>query len=307
MIAFGGLFAGASILLYFGLKTWDGKYELVNLILATRFNAFLLWAGIVLAALAVIRAISLWRGAGELDEVAAGTHGHDSDHCFHHHGLPAHPPPGGQALPAPVSPPGHTHGPACGHDHESSWAPWRYMVLLFPIIFFFLRLPDKPPRATGLEFVLVGDPKEEAANVTSMVAMGPAPVAQLAIMGSTFFRNPEYVEFKDLESLGVDEMDRKDWKGRMVRVRGIFVPSSVNDRQFTLVRLKITCCRADAIQLRVPILCRETVTDLASEQWVEVVGKVNFLQRGSSWVPVLLVPSRDNVQPCAREYNPYDQ
>src|SRR5438445_166391 len=72
--------------------------------------------------------------------------------------------------------PGHVHGPACGHDHapgetcahepdlehhehhigkavghhhdhdeadhDHGWAPWRYVVVLVPIILFLLGLPN---------------------------------------------------------------------------------------------------------------------------------------------------------------------
>lgn len=36
----------------------------------------------------------------------------------------------------------HVHGPACDHDH--AWAPWRYAVILLPVVLFFLNMPNSP-------------------------------------------------------------------------------------------------------------------------------------------------------------------
>jgi uncharacterized membrane protein YcgQ (UPF0703/DUF1980 family) len=155
---------------------------------------------------------------------------------------------------------------------------------------------------------LIGDPKEEAANFTSLVGVGPSPLQQLAMLSSTVYRKVETVDFKKLESASVDEDSRQEWKGRMVRVKGQFVPSPYNDRQFTLVRLKIQCCAADAIPLRVPLICRESITDIATDQWVDVAGKVEFQEVAPGrFITILRIPVKDNVQACAAEFNPYIQ
>jgi hypothetical protein len=183
------------------------------------------------------------------------------------------------------------------------------MVLLFPILIFFLRLPSKPPRVTGLDLDLVGDPTEEAANLASIVGAGRSPLQPLVLLSATTFRRVENVDFKTLEAAAADEADRKDWRGRMVRVKGQFMPNENNERQFTLIRLKIQCCAADLIQLKVPILCRDSVNDIPPEQWVDVIGRVDFQQVGpNNFVTVLLVPTRKNVDDQALpDYNPYIQ
>jgi hypothetical protein len=374
-IAISGAYAGVCIVLYMGIKTWDNKYDLLGLMVANYFNPFLLWAGIVLAILVVIRGISLWVSAGQSDHAQEHNHDHDHrheqdhDHCCHHHDhdhghlhhehdhhhhdhdhvythehehdhahvlakkaatpvlgdsgeyaealkahhhagvVPhAHPLPEESGQPALASLPVHSHGSSCGHDHDHGWAPWRYALLLIPLLIFFLRWPSKPPRVSGFEMALVGDPKEEAANFTSLVGVGPSPLQQLAMLSSTVYRKVESVDFKTLEGASVDEDSRQEWKGRMVRVKGQFVPSPYNDRQFTLVRLKIQCCAADAIPLRVPLICRESITEIPTDQWVDVTGKVEFQEVSlGRFVTILRIPVKDNVQACAAEFNPYIQ
>jgi hypothetical protein len=328
MIALTGAFAGACIALYFGYQTWDGKYQILDLILASKFNAFLLWAGIALVALVVIRAISLWKAVGqpvsepEHDHNHSHEHPHDHEHHHHHdhehgpgwdhdheHGPNGdhdheHAPPGTTAVSSPV----HSHAQGHGHDHEHGWAPWRYMVLMIPILIFFLRLPSKPPRATGIDLNLVGNPTEEAANISSLLAAGTAPLPQLVLTPIVLFPRVEPVGFKELESLAADENDRKSWAGRIVKVKGQFVPSTSNPNQFTLVRFKIQCCAADLIQLRVLILCGESVAEIPQEQWVSVTGRVDFVRMGDSYITILKVPRREKfIQAIQADFNPYIQ
>ena len=58
---------------------------------------------------------------------------------------------------------------------------------------------------------------------------------------------------------------------------GQFVPDSRTDRVFSLARYKIQCCGADAVQLNVPIVCRDSVKEFSKEDWVRVTGRVEFL------------------------------
>ncbi|MSQ93576.1 MAG: hypothetical protein EXR98_03360 [Gemmataceae bacterium] len=121
-------------------------------------------------------------------------HDHDHDHPHEHkHPAPAKTPLELAVVPAPA----HVHGPACGHehapgeacghdhshehshehhahehhigkahvepdhdeaaDHDHGWAPWRYVVILVPIILFLLGLPNRQLSIadTGAERLLV--------------------------------------------------------------------------------------------------------------------------------------------------------
>jgi uncharacterized membrane protein YcgQ (UPF0703/DUF1980 family) len=156
---------------------------------------------------------------------------------------------------------------------------------------------------------MVGDPTEEAANLASAIGSGNSPLQPLVLLSGTIFQPVQNVDFKTLEGAAADEAGRKDWRGRMVRVKGQFMSKPDNERQFTLIRLKIQCCAADLIQLKVPMLCRDSVSDITPEQWVDVIGRVDFQQVGpNNFVTVLLVPSRKNVDDQATpDYDPYIQ
>src|SRR5262245_20945081 len=68
----------------------------------------------------------------------------------------------------------HRHVPGCGHDHghahSHGWGPWRYAVLLFPIMLFCLNLP-----AEGFSFIPSGNPDLEG--------LQPEPMAERGVLG----------------------------------------------------------------------------------------------------------------------------
>jgi uncharacterized membrane protein YraQ (UPF0718 family) len=61
---------------------------------------------------------------------------HDHGHAPHDHGPAVHEHPVGQA---------HAHHDHDAADHDHGWAPWRYVVVLVPIILFLLGLPNQQP------------------------------------------------------------------------------------------------------------------------------------------------------------------
>jgi uncharacterized membrane protein YraQ (UPF0718 family) len=131
-----------------------------------KFHPLVLTGGLILLGLVTIRAIAVWLEAGQLQSTSPSSHGHShgGQPCTHDHG--------GQATAvtpsvplAPVTPShAHTHshgdGAACTHDHGAAaiapaaptvdehaghshgWAPWRYIVLLLPILLYFLALSN---------------------------------------------------------------------------------------------------------------------------------------------------------------------
>jgi hypothetical protein len=370
-IALTGAFAGACIALYLGYQTWDGKYKILDLILANKFDVFLLWAGIALTILVVIRAISLWIAVGQ--PAAAHDHDHDHDHdhghdCCHDHGhthhhhhhgpghvcdhdhnhehdhghahshdhvhvhaaaaqpaavhaaayaegmrepgrgtVPAAAPEGSMEMagtaPAAATVAGHVHTHDCGHDH--GWAPWRYMVLLIPIMIFFLRLPGKPPQVSGMDLDLTGDSKNDVAKAAGMVGAGPAPLVQL-VLAAGVLRKAEPIDFKRLELLAADEGDRQTWAGRVVRAKGQLVPGP-GPHMFSLVRLKIQCCAADVIQVKVGGICQDDVSNIPNQQWVTVEGQVGFAPMNGKYYTFLKVAKRDDIKLTEPDYNPYIQ
>ncbi len=83
---------------------------------------------------------------------------------------------------------------------------------------------------------------------------------------------------------------------------GQFVPYASTKNAFSLARLRIQCCGADAIQLNVPIICRESVTAFQPEDWVRVTGRVEFVEqsgRPGVYRTMLIVNRKENVQKTA--------
>jgi len=296
-IAICGAFAAAAITLYF----WKPSI-LVNMFgKGSLFHDFVLWSGIGLLIMVLLRAITLWRSVGQSAKAAdcGHDHEHDCDHEHHHdhdHGNEH-------------APHEHAHGAAsCGHDHGA--APWRYVVLLIPIILFLLDLPNKGPQATAREVGVKPADTQAAPAFASLVGGGPLPLQQLVLTAAVLAEGPVYaMDFKRLEAAAQDEYSRKHWQGKTVQVVGQFAPAPRNDRLFRLVRYRIQCCAADAVEYNIPALSRESLKGIPLNQWVQVTGQVRFQPEpnGAGFMTVLLVPRRQNVALTDPDPNPYIQ
>src|SRR5262249_6255311 len=139
MLAVCGAFAAAAITLYY----WQQPILITMFGQGSPFQAFVAWSGFALLALVLVRAGTLWVAAGRTAPTTGcgQSHSHDHGHdCGHDHGPFGHEHDHGHVHE-------HVHGAAddCGHEH--GWAPWRYVVLLVPIMLFLLGLPNKGPKA----------------------------------------------------------------------------------------------------------------------------------------------------------------
>jgi hypothetical protein len=265
--------------------------------------------GIALLALVFIRAVALWFQVGEPvahhHEHSHNDCGHDD--CGHEHGVTTAAE--GQPL---VTGEHHHHEHEHhhdhnhshdGHSHDHSWAPIRYIVLLVPVALYFFVPLDALTTAHGFQGPI--DP-EWAKAVQATGDLG-----QLA--------------FKELDGAASDPMRRNYYAGKIATITGQFVPSP-NERMFSLVRMKIRCCAADAVPLPFPILVNDALArDLTPEQrvpdgqalsrkWVEVTCQIQFRQRPdqpNEWVTLLVVqPTKDKpitqlLKPTKPDPNPY--
>jgi hypothetical protein len=207
-------------------------------------------------------------------------HSHDHDHehgdcCGHvHAATPEAPAAVSASLPLATVDDGHDHG------HEHGWGPWRYAVLLLPVMLYFLNLPGS-----------------DGFNNLHAAAIDPQSVkfgdGQGADNG-----NAKEITFQELEGLASSAERRSTYQGRIVLLKGQFVPSPYGERVFSLVRMKMNCCAADAIPLQATIMVdpKSKETPNGAElrmRWVEVKGQLNFLemQNGNrqEWRTVLLV------------------
>jgi hypothetical protein len=242
-----------------------GKLEVI---LASTFHLWVLAAGIVLLIFVAIRAVALWAEVGKAKAAIAHDHHHDREHshdnahCDHDHDHD-HDREHEHQHAAP-----HT----CAHGHEHGWAPWRYAVLLLPIIYF---LMNPWPEVQA-------EPEKLDANVIAL-------------------------SFSDAENAAISKESRDDYtigefKDNQVRLKGMF--QSGNGPTFGLYRLKMVCCAADASPINIVIVAPkgENIT-YAHGTWVRVIGKLTFHPGGDGrYVTVL---KADKVEKIAPDPNPY--
>lgn len=179
-----------------------------------------------------------------------------------------------------------------------------------PIILFLLGLPNKGPkvRANG-NMDVSKEIIKEALGVATVVVGEPASWHQLAL-AAAFVAEPASgpalnIDFKTLEKAAYDPEQRQRWQGQTVRVRGQFAPHPSSDRVFSLARFSIQCCRADAIQLNVTIVSRESLAGIVANQWVEVTGKVEFRERNGSFFTLMIIPGKKVLKLTDPDTNPY--
>jgi uncharacterized membrane protein YraQ (UPF0718 family) len=153
MIGVCGAIAGVTIMLW--------QSGALGSMLHQKFHIWVALGGISLLIIVFLRAVAVWRSVDEQADTAVDpdadcghSHGHGPD-CGHDHGgTSVQPVPGGggvASLAVVAAPAGghshahahshsHAHSHANGHDH--GWAPWRYVVLLLPVVLYFLVLSN---------------------------------------------------------------------------------------------------------------------------------------------------------------------
>jgi hypothetical protein len=263
----------------------------------------------------LLRAAALWRAAGLASQASAGGHVHDHEHHHHEHDCDHDH--------------DHHHGHDCGHDHEHAdhvhaaptcpaghdhgFAPWRYVVLLVPIILFLLGLPNSGPKAKAHEVAITTTDAQSAPAYASVIGVGTLPLQQLVLAAATvadpFLGQAPERDFREMEAAAQDESSRVFWTGKNVGIVGQFAPHPRNDHIFSLVRFRIQCCAADAVQYQIPVLCRERLAGLKTNQWVKATGRVHFQPQpnGNGFMTVLIVPKVQNIVLTDPAQNPYIQ
>jgi hypothetical protein len=328
-IGFGGLLAAI-------IARWYFTGAMANF-LNTQQATIALGGGVALFALIAYRAVVVWRMAGSPPTVPA----HDHDCCDHGHGhgdvhhqhvesIKTASEIVGTALPvteiAAAGPPmvhhhhGHGHGlSAVGHDHEHGWAPWRYMVMLVPIILGLLGLPaaSVEPYAGASEAGGMAS-RTLVFRTVGMMTHALDPLSAVAFLAPV--RSGGYQErtFKELEKAAYNETQRQAWNGTGVELTGQFVGDS--DSNFSLVRYQLSCCAADATPLKAVIIVeydalpggdRLEPTKLRGK-WVRVRGVLQFFEKGkNTFIPEIVItptpqePLSDLVKQIPQPADPY--
>lgn len=294
-IALCGALGGVSVLMW--------QRGMLDYILAVPFHLFVLLGGIVLLALVAIKAVTLWLSVGQPQSAHYyvhdhdHSHGHDHDHdhdCdpehHHEHGTTTADVQDGAVMH------GHSHDHDHDHDHDHGhshgWNPWRYALLLLPIVLFFLNLPNE---ALGENYILRQLPKVQLADD----GLIPMPVKP---------EPPEVVPLPSLIDHGYSAAARQAWDGRIVKVAGQFVPGD-SPQQFTVARLRIICCAADVGVLWTRVIAPESIVGFNAMEWIDVEGQLQYRKTsdGKRYVPVIQLRSDQDVRRVDPPANPYLQ
>lgn len=268
-IAVCGALGGVTIMLWYSDK--------LRFLMAERFWLPTLLGGITLLGLVLIRAVAVWRSVDQ-SLVADHHHDHDHDHqhehCGHDHEHCGH----DHAHAHEHHPHDHGHD----HGHEHGWAPWRYVVLLLPVVLYFLNLPN-----AGFSAAYGDRLKDVQLDVPTGLGedKGQTQVTE--------------VEFKELQDISLSAELRDYWEGKTVALVGQY--SDVSEKRFTLVRYKIQCCARDAVPLNAVIMIdpkteEKIDRDKYRDKWVKVRGRVHFFQKPGSQeylTALILYPSKD--------------
>jgi len=257
--------------------------------------------GVLVALLSVVRLIALVRltmlaraetPGQEAEHVHDENCGHDQSHDHSHSHSHSH------AAPA-VDEDAHDHG---DDDHDHGWAPWRYIVLALPIVLVLLKIPNDGFSADRWNKELAGGAiAVQRVSITTVGAVAGAPWVL------TRKSDPKSVMFNELTIVAASAQARAQYTGKFVRLTGQFFP--YDDRNFTLYRLKISCCASDAVPLKVRIACDFVVSNANKGDWVEVIGEVQFVKspdKENEWTPVMIIQELKDIKPIEKPLELYE-
>ena len=285
-----GLFGAVAILLY-----TSGRLQYV---LAEQFRLPVLIGGIAVVALTAIRALAVWKEAG-----AAQKHTHDHHH-HHDHGH-VHGPDcdhGHDHDHKHEHDHGHVHGPDCdhghdhkhdhhdhghdhdhsaedhGHSHDLAWVFARMMGLFFPVALFFIGVPNAGFSQDRIAKMLGKDE-----------SIGDVNLAAVASKDGTV------VSFNDLNDAANSDDKRRYFEGQTAQLEGRF--RRLGDKEFSLIRLRMTCCAADTIPLKVRIVTPYALSGFNDLEWVSVKGQIQFIAIPGSnrYIPIVKVAENSDV------------
>jgi hypothetical protein len=280
-IAVCGALAAVTCLWY-----WNGMF-----FIADRYHLLVLGGGLGLLALVVIRAVGVWvsvddpstlpvqENEPDHDHEHEHAHGHEHNHDHNHN----HNHEGAACRGHDHAHGHHHHHHGHDHDHAHGWAPWRYVVLLLPVVLYGFGLPDR----RGFSNLQGLGQSIGSMEVKDNGAGGGGELGE--------------VSFSQLERASRNPESRALYEGSFVHLVGRFVGH--DDKRFSLTRLRMSCCATDAVPLNAAIFVdpRSPVKLQPQQyqgQWVDVRGRVQFIkpQGYPEYIPALVVPAKDEKE-----------
>lgn len=162
-----------------------------------------------------------------------------------------------------------------GHSHDISWVLVRLQILLFPVGLFLIGIPNSGFSQDRIRKLLGAD--DALTGTTATVA----------------HRNGTVTTFRELNAAANDPERRESLQGQTAILEGYIRRINASDSpQFTLFRLKMACCAADATPLKVRIVLKQgTLGRFEDFDWVEMQGRIKFVQAPNSerYIPVIVV------------------
>ncbi|MFO0948763.1 MAG: hypothetical protein U1D30_23045 [Planctomycetota bacterium] len=167
----------------------------------------------------------------------------------------------------------HDHGHAHDHDHgHGSVSLWRYIVLAFPLMIIVMGLSPDGISAGNLENRMSRGQREAIAAIKDVkLPPGRSPDGKVVS-----------VDAAELQQAASQPDRREYWESTKNPVRakiaGELVPDSRYTDRYRLMRIKLTCCVADATPVGVTVLGSVDPKWNSKGQWLEVVGPVSFFE-----------------------------
>lgn len=306
---------------------------MLNYILAKPFHLPVLVGGIaIMFVIVLLRAIAVWHEAGALQTPAydgpecSPDHVHDTT-CNHGNSYPGH---------------SHDDG-GHAHSHDMSWMFVTMLILVVPITLFVIGMPNSnmarlaaiaeaklegrnsaPDQEIGgaslrdqAKDATVEDEKKQADGSTvrtlktqtglrirETIPVAGEPKYALITAEGTEFR------FNDLNDAAFDEDKRKSYEGQTAILEGRF--KRIADKDFTLFRMKMTCCAADTVPLKVRIVVPQALNGINNFDWVRVKGQIQFIKMpggkagAETYIPVIMVADITDVRK-GEPKNEYEQ
>jgi hypothetical protein len=297
---------------------------MLSFILAPAFHKPVLFGGLaVLGVIVLFRAISIWREAGALQAM-------DDAACNHAPGQAHGPDCNHNPLGLPLED-DHDHA----HSHDLSWVFVTMLILVVPITLFLIGMPNPAMarlaaiaeaklegRNASPDDALSAETLEELAKTAQPVQNSDGSMERIDPDGSKVRTlktetgmvlrevtppggKPVYnivpqageeMRFNDLNDAAYDEGKRRALAGRTAILEGRF--KKLGDKEFTLFRLKMTCCAADTVPLKVRIVVPQAVSGFGDFDWVRVKGVIQFIKVPGQerYVPVIMVGDITDVK-----------